>query len=214
MSSSESLESVVSVVVQSEGLQDAVAEYVELGIDAFMKEGVGREVPVASTVLAMMRAVRTVRERNFTKKLFAFLGPLKGVTAEERAEMVSRLESDPNYGRKVGDHLVDLLDRIEAHRKPAMIARIFLAYLRKEIDATMLHRLTHAVDQLPAFEIPRMKLLRPDPRAAGSPTLANLVVAGLVEEVVSSPIGGRQVLHRFTVVGEAFEKLNLGDIPA
>ncbi len=74
----------------------------------------------------------TVHDRLFAKKILDLLTGLADLAVEERQELIARLEGDPKYGRKVGEHLVDLIDRIESHRKPAMVARVFKAYLRGE----------------------------------------------------------------------------------
>jgi hypothetical protein len=209
------LDSVLSAAVRSDELQALLAEYAEVGIDALLKEGVGRDIPAVGTFLAAIRVGGIVRDRMFAKKLFAFLGPLRDVPPDERAAMVSRLEADSDYGRKVGEHLLGLLDRIDDHKKPAMLARIFVGYVRGEIDAVMLHRLTHAIERLPAFEIPALRLMhmRDVQRTPHPASIANLVAAGLLNTGMSSAIGGGRLIHHTSVVGDAFIKLELDLLP-
>lgn len=129
------------------------SEVAEAAIDAQLAEGVLREVPVVGTVLAVARAGSNIRDAIFVRKLLKFLRDFRATSQEERDAMIGRLEADPDYGRSVGQHLTDLLEKIDSHRKPAMLALVFLAYMRGQIDARMLNRLNHAIETLPFYEI-------------------------------------------------------------
>jgi hypothetical protein len=202
------LETSVGVVLASDELPSVVGEYLEIGIDAIMEEGLAKEIPLVSTVVAGYRVVGRIRDRMFLKKLLDFLSPLRAIPAVERKEMVRKLEADANYGRKVGEHLLDLLDRISAHRKPAMLSRVFLAHSRGEVDAEMLHRLFHAVEQMPAFEIPMLrKQAEGDPHPPTRASNFNLAHAGLLH-VVYGPLGG-PAGYSLSDTGDTFLQLEL-----
>jgi hypothetical protein len=89
-----------------------------------MKDGLARDVPLVNTLVTAIRISAAVRDRIFMKKLLDFLGPLANTPVAERLAMVKKLEADPAFGRRVGEHLMELIDRIESHRKPRMLARI------------------------------------------------------------------------------------------
>jgi hypothetical protein len=131
----------------------------------------------------------------------------------ERAEMVQRLESDPAYGRKVGEHLIELLDRIESRTKPEMVALVFKAYAASSIDAGMLHRLNNAIERIPHFEIPNVRKFRdiePGDRLNFSATsLQALVHAGLA--TVGSGYGA--LVYEPNDVCSAFLHLDLDRVP-
>ena len=109
--------------------------------------------------------------------------------------MVSRLEVDPAYVRRVGEHLTELLDSIESIKKPKMIARIFRAYASNSINAMMLHRLCSAIERLPAFEIDGVRALSNEEARdrVPLPTLQNLQNAGLAS--AGSGYGGGMVFQ-------------------
>lgn len=157
MSDQPKIEGALTLALSSEGLQDLAAEYAELGLDALFESGIVRDIPIVSTIVAGARLGATLRDRLLMKKILDFLGPMGAIPKQKRVEMITKLESDPNYGRNVGEHLIELIDRIEAHRKPRMLARVLRAYGAGEIDALMLHRLFHAVEHLPAFAIPEVR---------------------------------------------------------
>jgi len=149
-----------SAVVESMAKESAIEiakEYAEIGIDAVLSEGVLKDIPVVNTLVALGKIGVSIHDRILVKKLLAFLGNLQSIGAQERADMVQRLESDASYGRKVGEHVIELLDRIESHLKPRMVAAVFKAYAASRIDGDMLHRLNNSIERIPLFEIPNLR---------------------------------------------------------
>ncbi len=67
--------------------------------------------------------------------------------------MTDKLEADPEYGRKVGEHLIEILERLDAHRKPYMTAKVFSTYVSGGIDARTLPRLNYTIERIPFYEI-------------------------------------------------------------
>src|SRR5947207_2403019 len=67
--------------------------------------------------------------------------------------MVSRLQANPVYCRRVEMHVIEILNRIDSHRKPVMIAAVFAAFAKGEIEIGQLNRLHAAIDSLTAFAI-------------------------------------------------------------
>jgi hypothetical protein len=126
-----------------------------------------------------------------------FLDPLREASPTERAAMIGRLESDPNYNRRVGTHLVELLDRVDSHRKPTMLGLCFLAYMQRKIDVLQLQRLTSAVERLPTLEIDAVRKFaesannQPVRSQLHPESIQALVNAGLAHWAQSAPIGGQ-----------------------
>jgi hypothetical protein len=166
--------------ISRESAVDLVKEYAEVGIDAVFADGILRDLPVVRTVFALARAGISIGDRLLLKKILKFLYELQSISVKQRSEMIERLEADPDYGRKVGEHLVELLERVESERKPAMLARVFKAYVNSEIDANILNRLNMAVERIPLFEIGSVRLFRDsEPTARQKIDATFLVNAGL-----------------------------------
>jgi hypothetical protein len=186
-----SFEAIVAGALTSPGLDDLAADYAELGLDGVLDGDTVSEVPLVKSLVAIVRVGIAIRDRLFCRKLFDFLVGFRGISEWERRDMVSRLEADPTYGRRVGEHLTELLDRIESVKKPLMVARVFQAYADKSIDAMMLHRLCGAVERIPVFEIPTLRRFCEtiaERRQESTPTLQNLQGAGLLN--ASAAYGG------------------------
>jgi hypothetical protein len=153
MSDPPSLGKALVASLRSDEAIAVASQMAELAIDSQLTEGLLREVPVVGSVLAVARAGATVRDVLFVKKLFKFLSNFDGTSQPERDEMVRRLEGDSGYGRNVGEHLTYLLEKLDAHRKPAMVGRVFLSYMRGQIDVKTLNRLNTAIERIPFYEI-------------------------------------------------------------
>lgn len=202
------LEGALTAVMSRGDLEAFTAQNFEASVGDILKSESAGEIPGVGLILSLVRDHIAVRDYLFQKKLFVFLATMSSIPKDERAALVQKLEIDADYGRKVGQHLIELLDRIESHKKPRMLARVFLAYSAGEIDATMLHRLVYAVEQLPAFEIASLRQFcegTPVERKAHITTRQVLMTAGLL--VAASTFGGPS--YNPTPVAMEFLRLEL-----
>jgi hypothetical protein len=201
------IESALALVLSSTDLRGLVAEYAELGLDALLESGVARDIPFVSTAVGLARVGVAMRDRLFMKKILDFLGPMSAMRADERRAMIEKLEQDSNYGRKVGEHLTELIDKIETHKKPRMLARVLRAHGAGEIDTMMLHQLFHAVEHLPAFAIPAVRKFREGPRVSGNDVTTQLYLGMAGLAVPQSSFDA--LTYDPTPIAEAFLRLDL-----
>ncbi len=193
-----------------EAISDVLQEWGQLALEAMRSDNVLDRIPAVKTVAAFAKAAIGIKDRIFTRKLEKFLTGLSDVAPDERREMVRRLEADPAYGRKIGEHIIELLDRIESHRKPSMLGAAFAAFAARQIDETMLHRLSAAIDRLPTIEIDTVRKFAnstlPQERQRIDPlSLQGLANAGLLTP--GSAFGG--TAYDLNRIGETFVTLDL-----
>lgn len=179
----QSLGAEIVATVKSAELASLAEDYFEIGIDSILSEGVLRELPVVSTVLALGKVGASISDRVFAGKLCRFLFSLRHVNEADRQSMAYRLESEESFRGKVGERIVELLDRADSVHKPEMLAKAFAAYARLSIDVAMLNRLHHAIQQLPHFELKTVRVFHdstPEERIKMSvDSLHTLAAAGL-----------------------------------
>jgi hypothetical protein len=132
----------------SDDLAEVGRELAEVGVDALVRDGVLRDVPIIGTLAGLCRVGITVRDWLFVKKLAQFLQALGDVPADQRAGMIVQLEADEDCGRKVGEEIVLLLDRLDSITKAVLMGRAFRAYCLGRIDAVMLQRMNHVIDRI------------------------------------------------------------------
>src|ERR1700721_3900056 len=103
------VEAVVAGALTSPGFDDLATDYAELGLDAIIDSDTVSEIPFIQSVVGIARMGIGIRNRLFTRKLLDFLSGFQGISDWQRRDMVSRLEVDSDYGRRVGEHLTELL---------------------------------------------------------------------------------------------------------
>lgn len=209
MNKSDGLGNVVTKSLSSGTIIDLLKEYGEVGVDAILKEGALKDIPIINTIVALAKTGVSISDRILINKIMKFLTPMSQLTEDERQEMIEKLETDPAYGRKVGEHLVELLDKIDSDQKPGMIAAVFIAYAKGEIDIDMLNRLNVATESLPSFEVHQVRqfhgMQQEDRANMNVVTLQALMTAGLASAVS----GWGCLVYQPSEVCEAFLKLNL-----
>lgn len=176
MSESDNLELSMEETLRSDEVVSIASEAAELGIDSAFADGLLRDVPIVSILVSLGKIGLTIRDRLFVQKLLKFLRELKDISPEERQGMVDKLEADLGYGRKVGEHLIEILEKVDAHRKPEMTARVFSAYVKGRIDIRTFHRLNNAIEKLPFYEIDTVRKVNKCRRMASSMMKVKLII--------------------------------------
>jgi hypothetical protein len=196
-------------------LFDVVQDIGQRAIDVICSDDIAKTIPGVKIVVAGAAAFQSVRDEILNSKLDAFIDPLREITTAERCDMVDRLESDPKYRRKVGVHIIEVLDRQESYRKPRMTGEIFAAFARKEIDLVMFQRLLNAVDRLPATEIDTVRRFvessnsQPERDKIDAESIQAMVNAGLLGIGVLAPFGGSKLSFHPNLTCSKFVELNL-----
>jgi hypothetical protein len=196
-------------------LNDLAAEIGQSAIEAIVSKDIFAQLPFAKGLVAAANLVASVRDMLLMQKIESFLRRLGSIPQEDRIDMIRRLEDDPAYTESVGEHLVELLDRLEGRRKAAMAGDAFAAFARKEIDRLMLRRLSYAIERLPSMEIDTVRRFvdsinsQPDRDLIDQESLQALGNAGLVFPVTSAPYGGSRTTYRANATCQKFVDLNL-----
>ncbi len=140
-------------------INDVAAEYAQAALDALHAEDILGHIPVVRTALAAANAVGSLRDHLLLKKIGIFLYAISSIPSADRRAMVQKLHEDPVFGENLGEHLIELLDRLDGRRKPAMVGAVFAAYAFAQVDAKTVRRLNWAVQNLPIAEIDSLRAL-------------------------------------------------------
>lgn len=195
--------------VKSDEISALARDYVEISLDSVLSAGLLREIPIIKTIAALGHLGVSINDRIFAKKLLQFLCSLSDLSQEERVSMADRLDEEEGFRHQVGERLIEILDRVDSHEKPEMLARVFRGYALNLINFNMLCRLNIAIERLPHYEI---KLVRKfysasDEERLGLPDLA---LNAFVNAGLASPSSGWGTLvYSPTAVCHAFIELEL-----
>jgi hypothetical protein len=218
MEEEKNLETSLVTTLQSDEAVSIASDLAEVAIDAALDDGVLKDIPIVGSLVSLTKIGFTVRDRLFVAKLLKFLSGLHELKPDERKSMVDKLESDADYGRRVGEHLIEIIERIDSHRKPYMTAKVFAAYVGGTINASLLHRLNFAIERMAFYEIDAVRVIdqkwkalkQENPDAGIIPdvsvaTLQALQGAGLLEAVS----GWGALVYRPNDLTEVFLNLDL-----
>jgi hypothetical protein len=217
MSNTTKLAPAVAAALSEKSMIDLAKEYAQLGLDAVLSEDAVNRIPWVNSIWALGKIGIGIRDRILVGKILKFFAGLDSVSNEDRREMVKRLEEEPSYGRLVGEHLIELLDSVESHRKPSMVSAVFAAYANRTIDVLMLNRLIYAIEQLPIFQIDKVRLFKEssvrETEASGDSdwiSIHALLNAGLADAQTGYGVG---IVHRPNATCNAFLALDLDRQP-
>ena len=157
MDSNKNLEAAVVHALGSSGMGAVAAEYSELGFDSLLSENALRDLPFVNTIIAVGKIGLGINDILFTKKLLRFLSEIKDLSNEERHSMIEKLDQEEGFRQRVGERIIEILDRIDSHKKPEMVARAFRAFAQSKIDYDKFCSLTYAIQMLPLHAIKVVK---------------------------------------------------------
>ncbi len=133
--------------LRSSDLSDIAKDAAEIGLDAVLKDGLLKDVPVVGWIVAAGKTASTVRDYFLIRKILKFLAGLSDVPKDERDSFIAKVEEDNKFGNRVAETLVMLLDRYDHINKASLMSKLFSSYGRGEIDYSDFLRLSTAVDR-------------------------------------------------------------------
>ena len=140
-------------------------------------------LPISSSV----KSISYIRDKSFVRKLSKFLYELEDLSGEEIETFCIDLETDPKYGKKVGENIILLLDRADHDRKAELIGKTFKASIEKHIDAEDLQRIWNAIDKNLVIDLDKLKEFYKKPSSYKSNDI-------LIQSFLSSGLATRSIL--------------------
>ncbi|MGX9727472.1 MAG: hypothetical protein ACTFAK_09185 [Candidatus Electronema sp. VV] len=153
----------------------------EIGFDSLLDNGVLKDVPILSTILAIGKTWGNARDYIFAKKMIAFLQSISSLSEKERQQLIHRLDADEKFGKYAGEQIIDLLSRIDSERKAILLATALKFYAREEIDSLQLQRINYAIDRFILCDIEEFRAFCnvSGINTTANPAPANFINAGL-----------------------------------
>ncbi len=142
MQKNKSIEFQFEEVIKSDELIQIPSDIAELTLDAFLDEGLLKDIPVIGWGVAAVKYGKNVRYKLFTKRMWTLLNEIKDVPAWKRRQEIDKIDSDPKHHTKVGETIISLIDRMDDNHKAKLIGKLFRSYLKAQIDYNMFLRLS------------------------------------------------------------------------
>ena len=199
--------------IANSDLTNVTANLTEVALDQILKQGLLRDIPIVGSIVGVGRAVVSISNHLFLKKVFRFLAKLNDVSPEERAEFVEKLETDAGQRQKVGEKLILLLDRFDDLQKADLLGKIFKAYIKGTIDYIKFQKLSTALENMGIHNLPELKKYYGGNIGIGGideQALQEFAFAGLVRLQFTGAIGGASG-YQHSDLGKLFIEIVLAD---
>lgn len=175
----------------------------ELALDHILDNGIIRDIPVVRSFYAVYKTTVALRDRALIKKIIRFLFSLNKVSSEERSKFKEKIEKDDKFKKKVGEHLLLILDRLDDMDKPYLVAHAFGAFEKGLIDYEAFQRLALAIDKTFYPDLISFNANH-DYKQLSTNTILNLVSSGILEleAMPSIKLSAKNNKYRITELGK------------
>lgn len=168
---------------------EASLECGEVISDALMRGDILVEVPFIGPAIRICKAIDAVRDRAFSMKLVRFVKNLEDITDEQKQKLKEKISKDAEQAQKVGETLLFVLERLTDLDKPALLSKLFLAYIDSVLSSEELRRLSQSVDSAFGDDLHRLLTSHELPEKSDEPWMQYLVVSGLTRLVAGQTYG-------------------------
>jgi len=204
-------------------IEDVGQEYLEFGIDAIFKRGI-RELPIVKSIVAGVKTVYIIHERNMIKNLAIFINELNDGSVNEikKKEYQYKINTDSKFAEKELSRILILLHQYIDNEKAVILAKFFKAHINEEISweefcefSEVLNRIfiqdIYLLNKIYQGEIKEIK------NTEDSFRIERLNSLGVVMLSIKSMFsyGNQKLTNSFVSIsplGEKIMKLNVGEI--
>lgn len=115
---------------------EIVSNIGEIGLDAFLNDGLLKNVPFLSTVVSIYKIGQSLHARHHLHKLSVFLNEINKAMENEniKQKYINKFVSKIGFRDKELEYIIILVERYIGLEKPKMIAKLYLAYLNNAIN--------------------------------------------------------------------------------
>ena len=175
----DSLSDHLAVTVSKSGAIGLTSEMVEFAIDQTLESGVLKDLPFVGWIAKGFSISQTISDRILFNKILRFLTQLEQLPHQDKTEFQLRIQTEPEFRREVGEHLLNFLDRLDDLKKTEILASCFDHFLSGEIEHGYFVELSSAIDRLTSGDLSvisgsRSKRLR-------FPIIGRAVASGVME---------------------------------
>ncbi|UFH32636.1 hypothetical protein LNP04_02670 [Chryseobacterium sp. C-71] len=126
-------ENKLNQIIKSEEFALA-SDIAEISLDSFTDDGIIKDVPIIGTIIKLLNIGNTISDRIFTDKLIHFLKEIDNLDQEFILKEIRYIDDSGNHTRKVGEKILEIINRIDSDGKPQIIGRLFRNFINKQFS--------------------------------------------------------------------------------
>jgi len=148
-----SLKKTVVETIKSYDLHSVTKDLAEVALDGLLNEGLIKDIPFLGSIFGIGKAVLSISDRLFTKKLILFIYELKEMSSEERNQQISKIQTDSGYQDLIGEKLLMIVDKCNDSKKATWVGKLFLCCLKNEIGYKDFIRCSEIINNASLFSL-------------------------------------------------------------
>ena len=129
-------------------MKDISIDVAEITIDSIVKNDILKNIPIVKVLLGIVEVTQGISNYLFLKKIIAFLSNIKKVSAKKRKSMITKIDNSGKYKVKVGETLLNLLDKCDSIEKAAYLGTWFSAFLKGKIGYGLFLNGAHIINNV------------------------------------------------------------------
>lgn len=77
--------------------KDVISDYLEIGIDSLMNEGILKEIPIVNTIVGILKIGKNVHDRNLLKQTLTFINEFNNnkISRDKLEQYKITIENNP-----------------------------------------------------------------------------------------------------------------------
>ena len=115
---------------------DVISDYLELGVDSFISDGILKEIPIVKSIVSVLRIGKNIHDRNLLKQTLTFINEFNNnnISIEKLNRYREGIENDDKKCEEELGRVLLLLNSYIDKEKSIMLAKLFKAYINMEIN--------------------------------------------------------------------------------
>lgn len=141
--------------------ENVISDYLEIGIDSLMNEGILKELPIVNTIVGVLKVGKNVHDRNLLKQTLTFINEFNNNQISEDKLERYKLTIEMNLKRceeELGRILL-LLNNFIDKEKSVMLAKLFKAYVEKIVSWNEFCEYSEIINRLFIQDINLLKMI-------------------------------------------------------
>lgn len=140
---------------------DTIGDYVELGIDSFINDGVLKDLPIVNTIVAVLKVGKNIHDRNLLKQTLTFINEFNSnnISQEKINEYKENIEKDPKKCEEELGRILLLLNKFIDKEKSVILSKLFKAYISKVIDWNEFCEFSEIINRLFIQDLNLLKMI-------------------------------------------------------
>ena len=138
-----------------------IGEYLEVGIDNFIEDGILKDIPIVSTIVSVLKVGKNIYDRNLLKQTLYFLNEFNNKTIDNKKldKYREKIEKNPKKCQEELQRVIFILNNNIDKEKSIFLAKLFRSYINEEIKWNEFCEYTEILNRLFIQDIEILKLI-------------------------------------------------------